>query len=381
MLISFLFLVPLPVLGYHSVPRFNGPGISQCTQDSCWTDSKGSGFMPGESLAGYMTPDTNVSIDRGPLPDRTGDIVIFKEEYESQLDSAVLDATILRYPNFDIFKRYITSTAGKDIGYRSMERPFPDPDVRFRDLMQDPLLDTFPTGLRSAVDPASLIPSRTESCGTKPSNCFLIIPVRSFTRSIDFLKESDIPVVSRCLLLRPETDKYRLSLCGHHSCTVSCATSRVHVLNTTLAFSELGANIITRDPSSVYVVYQPPQIFDECRRWLGGAAGPPVTLSYPSSALSSIQYRSDGPPVTKSIDFADLPCPPSDVAEAYDPRAPYFPVLKSEVGIKFNMHVSQEDQKIFGDQICKVAAVRDPPVHAIYVGRFTGYDDGGSQIS
>ena len=142
--------------------------------------------MPGEPLAGYITPDTNVSIDSGPLPDRTGDIVILKAEYESQLDSAVLDPTILRYPNFDIFKRYITNTAGKDIGYRSMERPVPDPDVRFRDLAQDPFLETFPTGLRSALDPASLIPSRTESCGTKPSNCFLIIPVRVFTILIEF---------------------------------------------------------------------------------------------------------------------------------------------------------------------------------------------------
>ncbi|KAL9627051.1 MAG: hypothetical protein Q9204_006843 [Flavoplaca sp. TL-2023a] len=296
--------------------------------------------MPGEPLAAYITPDTNVSIDSGPLPDRTGDIVILKAEYESQLDSAVLDATILRYPNFDIFKRYITNTAGKDIGYRSMERPVPDPDLRFRDLAQDPFLETFPTGLHSALDPASLIPSRTESCGTKPSNCFLIIP------SADVFYFGPTPTNTACL-----------------SAVITPAPSPAPP---------------PLDPSSVYVVYSPPQIFDECRRWLGGAAGPPITLSYQSSALSSIQYCSDGPPMTKSIDFADLPCPPSDVATAYDPRVPYLPVLKSEIGIKFNLHISQDDQKMIGDETCKVAAVRDPPVHAIRLDALSQLASGGS---
>ena len=82
--------------------------------------------------------------------------------------------------------------------------------------------------------------------------------------------------------------------------------------------------------------------------------------------------------MTKSIDFADLPCPPSDVATAYNPKAPYFPVLKSEIGIKFNLHISQDDQKMIGDETCKVAAVRDPPVHAIRLDALSQLGSGGS---
>lgn len=177
--ISILFLIPPHVLCYHPVPRPTGPGVSECNQDLCWIDSKGSGFMPGEPLAGFLTPDTNVSIAASSVPARIGDIHIYKAEYESQLDSAELGPTILRYPSFDQFKRYITNTAGEDIGYMNMERPVPDPDTRFRDLEQDPLLDTFPLGLRSALDPASFIPSPTKSCEEVPLTCFLIIPVRT----------------------------------------------------------------------------------------------------------------------------------------------------------------------------------------------------------
>ena len=134
--------------------------------------------MPGEPLAGFLNPDTNVSMAGSSAPVGIGDIQVYKAEYESQLDSAELGPTLLRYPTFDRFKRYITNTAGVDIGYRNMERPVPDPDTRFRDLEQEPLLDAFPSGLRSALDPASFIPSPTKSCEEVPSTCFLIIPVR-----------------------------------------------------------------------------------------------------------------------------------------------------------------------------------------------------------
>ncbi|KAL8880722.1 MAG: hypothetical protein Q9198_001928, partial [Flavoplaca austrocitrina] len=156
-----------------------------------------------------------------------GDIQIYKAEYESQLDSAELGPTLLRYPTFDRFKRYITNTAGVDIGYRNMERP--SADVFY--------------------------------FGPKPTNTACL---------------------SAVITPPPSPAPPPPSM----------------------------------DPSSVYVVYQPPQIFDECRRFRGGVAGPPVTKSYPSSALSSLQYRSDAPPATKAIDFADLTCPPSDVANA-----------------------------------------------------------------
>ena len=137
--------------------------------------------MPGEPLAGYVAPDTNISVTEKnrKASDRTGDIVLYDANDKSHLDSAVLGATIFRSPGSasDAFLRFITDTAGKDIGHMNMERPVPDPDTLFRDLSQDPWLDTFPTGLRSALDIASLIPTRTQSCGTVPTECILIIPV------------------------------------------------------------------------------------------------------------------------------------------------------------------------------------------------------------
>lgn len=176
-------LVPSIVLGYNSVPPSTGPGIADCFPELCWVDAKGSGFMAGEPLAGHLTPHTKISINNGWPTNRTGEIVLDKPEYEAHLGTAVLGRTILLYPAFDRFKRYITDSAGKDIGFMNMERPVPDPDTRFQKLAQDPLLDSIPKGLRSALDPASLIPSRTESCGTKPTNCFLVIPV-SVTTSL-----------------------------------------------------------------------------------------------------------------------------------------------------------------------------------------------------
>lgn len=131
-----------------------------------------------------------------------------------------------------------------------------------------------------------------------------------------------------------------------------------------------------RNPTSVYVVYQPAQIFDECRNWIGGVAGPAVTLSYPANALSTLQYQSNGPPATKAINYADLPCPPTDVAKVYNPKTPYYPVLKSEFGVKFNLHAYIDEQyRTVGDEPCKITAVRDPPVYSEWVGPVTGATD------
>ena len=133
---------------------------------------------------------------------------------------------------------------------------------------------------------------------------------------------------------------------------------------------------VVRDPFSVYVVYQPPQIFDECRRLLVGIHGPPVTMSYQSNMMSTLEYRSDAPPATKAMDFADLPCPPSEVAEVYNPGAAYSPVLVSTFGA-----VWMPDAVLLGavqDPICDIAAIRDPPVHAHRVVEITGpKDDSG----
>ncbi|KAL8670073.1 MAG: hypothetical protein Q9168_005368 [Polycauliona sp. 1 TL-2023] len=318
--ILLLYSIPLPVHGYNAVPPKTGPGISQCFPELCWQDSKGSGFMAGEPLGKFMGPETNVSIQQSVVSStRVGDIVLFNAKFESHLDSAVLGATIIREPAAPRFKRYITDAAGQDIGFMNMQRPVPDPDTLFQKLAQDPLLDTFPAALRSASADVFYF-------GPKPTNTACLPAITSPPPS-------------------PEPPK------------------------------------VSMHPSSVYVVYQPAEIFDECRNWVGGVAGPPVTLSYPANALSSLQYQSNAPPVTKTIDYADLPCPPSDVAKAYNPKAPYFPVLKSELSVKYNLRLDNYGTTLVGDAVCEIAGVRDPPVYGVWVGAATGLDDGGGIIA
>ncbi|KAL8915130.1 MAG: hypothetical protein Q9172_006950 [Xanthocarpia lactea] len=230
------------------------------------------------------------------------------------------------------YKRYITDTNGVDIGHMIMERPIPDPDTGFKDLSQDSLLAAIPAGLRSEVNPASLIPSSTGDCKPSPARCVLVIP------SADVFYFGPEPTNTACLpaITSPPTD-----------------------------------------PSSVYVVYQPAQIFDGCRNWVAGVVGPPLTMSYPSNVLSTLGHQYDAPPATKAFDFADLPCPPSDVAQAYDPKAPYYPILVSPFGVKFNLRIDAGTYRSVGDQECEVAAVIDPPVHAVRVTEKTGPEDEG----
>lgn len=127
---------------------------------------------------------------------------------------------------------------------------------------------------------------------------------------------------------------------------------------------------LREDTSLVYAVFQQPQIFDMCRNWTGGLKGPPITMSWPPKELSTIGYRSNAPPATKTLDLADLPCPPSNVAEIYDSRVPYYPILRNPFA---------NSREELGD--CKVAAIRDPPVYATRVGQISGRKGGGGRIS
>jgi len=111
---------------------------------------------------------------------------------------------------------------------------------------------------------------------------------------------------------------------------------------------------------------------------LFGIDGPPVTMSYQSNMMSTLEYRSDGPPATKAMDFADLPCPPSEVAKVYNPEAPYFPILVSTFGARWNP-AALPNGSIF-DPICEIAAIRDPPIHAHRVGKISGAKDGSGGI-
>ena len=135
---------------------------------------------------------------------------------------------------------------------------------------------------------------------------------------------------------------------------------------------------VVRDPFSVYVVYQPPQMFDECRKLLVEIDGPPVTMSYQSNMMSTLEYRSDAPPATKAMDFADLPCPPSEVAELYNSGAAYSPILVSTFGAEWNPAAGLGG--VVQAPICEIAAIRDPPIHAHRVEEITGPNDDSGGI-
>lgn len=84
-----------------------------------------------------------------------------------------------------------------------------------------------------------------------------------------------------------------------------------------------------------------------------------------------MEFKTDGPPATKALNYADLHCPPSDVAQMLDLRAPYSPLLAIEPLI-----YGQWDR-----EECKVAAVRDPPIYAKRVEKISGPKDSNDGIA
>lgn len=103
-------------------------------------------------------------------------------------------------------------------------------------------------------------------------------------------------------------------------------------------------------------------------------------MSYKSEMMSTLEYRSNAPLATKTLDFADLPCPPSNVAEVYNSGAPYFPILVSTFGARWNPHVSGDGGPVLSGPICDIAAIRDPPVRAHRVDKISGPKDDSDTI-
>ncbi|KAL9627052.1 MAG: hypothetical protein Q9204_006844 [Flavoplaca sp. TL-2023a] len=132
-----------------------------------------------------------------------------------------------------------------------------------------------------------------------------------------------------------------------------------------------------RDPSYVYVVYAGIQHFNGCRDWKRGQEHP-TTASYRPEELSTLEYRAGAAPMAKTMDLADLPCPPSGVADVYKPGAPYYPILLPP----FNQELGKlVDGQYTSHGWCEIAAIRDPPVHAHLVGRISGPKDGGDTFA
>lgn len=103
-----------------------------------------------------------------------------------------------------------------------------------------------------------------------------------------------------------------------------------------------------------------------------------MTLRYRSEQLSTVEFSTDGPPATKALNFADLQCPPSDVAQMIDLGAPYSPIL----AIGPLLYGWQNRERVSPVKSgCEVAAVRDPPIYARRVGKIPGPKDGNDRIA
>ena len=118
---------------------------------------------------------TNSTNFTDPLRLQIGDIVALKEEFVPILYSAALETAINPWIGA-LCKRRILGP-GRDFGYLIVEPPVSDPDTLFESIAQDPLLAGLPSGLRSQLDPALVIPSPTIGCERK--KCFQFIAVSS----------------------------------------------------------------------------------------------------------------------------------------------------------------------------------------------------------
>lgn len=95
-----------------------------------------------------------------------------------KLDQAILSAATGRpaLPNGTHFERWISDLhSGGILGVILVDRPIPDPDTLFGELVNSSSLAGIPEGLRLKVDPEYMIPSPTKDCNK--SACIAIIPV------------------------------------------------------------------------------------------------------------------------------------------------------------------------------------------------------------
>ena len=209
------FLVHLSVLCQIAVADQTGPPFYHCISEMCWTDINGSGTIAYEPLTDHITPETNILIFSNGSRARNGDIVLYSETSRPRISSYMLGTTTIRDWG-DVFSRYIKDPHDGPYndtiyGYMQSESPVPDPDTSIGSLEQDPLLVGLPESLRSAVDPASHLPTSNESCGPIPKQCLVAVAV-SINIILVMIMAFNIVQVRRCLLLRPRSNEYGLPL-------------------------------------------------------------------------------------------------------------------------------------------------------------------------
>ncbi|KAL8918403.1 MAG: hypothetical protein Q9208_007373 [Pyrenodesmia sp. 3 TL-2023] len=178
-------------------------------------------YVFGESMEEYIGPNVTISYlgtkyDGDFYP---GHIELNRPEYLRRLPTAILGMVMSRWSSpegIDGTSKYfvrgiLDPSDGADIGRVYIERPTPDPDTRFKSLLEDPLLAGIPTGLRSEVDPASLIPLPTPTEGCRDlTRCIAIFPVSNGSISDSLVIGSNAVIVRRCFLLWTRTDEHGL---------------------------------------------------------------------------------------------------------------------------------------------------------------------------
>lgn len=144
---------------------------------------------PGEPLRDHIASDTVVIVldanakagDKVKIPKTTGVMMVYSEEYVPKLDTAVLSTDIFPSPDGKFFRNIVDPREATFIGFLLVERPVPDPDLRFEILANSSLLNGVPRGVREMVDPEALIPSPTKGCTS--NTCIQIIPVGVTTKA------------------------------------------------------------------------------------------------------------------------------------------------------------------------------------------------------
>ena len=238
--LSFLYLVQYPAQCYH-IRRASVAGTLTLNEYAInWFDTSGNGTFAWEPLKKYTTVDTKFifpAVD-GYWSTRIGDVILYsdkKVDVEELLNSAELGPSIFKEPpgdkktpevNANLYFRRVQFKEGTNnkIGYMITTPPNPDPLSQLGDLTQGPLLNGVPAGLRSEVNPAVQVPSPTQGCKIS-SGCRLNIPVSIRGPSLAQSRwDSHVAPVCRCLLLRPQTNKYGLP-CSDNECPTGSQTA------------------------------------------------------------------------------------------------------------------------------------------------------------
>lgn len=201
-----------------------------CEKGLCSLDS--GLFLIGEPLSGHIAPDA-VIISLAEFPHlsqislKVGDLYVETAEDIPKLGSAVLVTALVRSRTSQRFTRRIANRrTGVIFGHLIVERPVPDPDIRFESLANNSLLAGVPIGLRAEVDPASLIPSPTIGCRT--DECVLIYPASVRILHLDMILSNNLLVGGRPLF-RPRANEHGLSFCHSKSATFYHSAPGDHV--------------------------------------------------------------------------------------------------------------------------------------------------------